>query len=376
MKKTITILLATMLLFAFISCNNEGNIDDAFNCTITFDGNGATKGEMATQTTGRGVGIKLNANTYERDKYLFAGWNTKADGSGTPYTDGQKIKVSGNTTLYAQWEIDAIILDSSMDIWTDGNVYILNSSITIGNRIEVSGSVTLILNDGCKLTASEGINVTEGNSITINASGEGTGILEATGHAGAAGIGSYNYHNSGTIIINGGTVNANTEDGAGIGGGSGGSGGTIIINGGIVTVSSKKGAGIGGGSGGSGGTIIINGGIVTVSSKQGAGIGGGNEGSGGSITINSGTVNANADNGGAGIGGGSNGSGGSITINGGTVTACSKSFDSSAGIGRGAGSGSDGTLTLADGVSLQVSHNNTDWSDYNGTTRNKYMKTV
>ena len=348
MKKTITILLATMLLFAFISCNNEGNIDDAFNCTITFDGNGATKGEMATQTTGRGVGIKLNANTYERDKYLFAGWNTKADGSGTPYTDGQKIKVSGNTTLYAQWEIDAIILDSSMDIWTDGNVYILNSSITIGNRIEVSGSVTLILNDGCKLTASEGINVTEGNSITINASGEGTGILEATGHAGAAGIGSYNYHNSGTIIINGGTVNANTEDGAGIGGGSGGSGGTIIINGGIVTVSSK----------------------------QGAGIGGGNEGSGGSITINSGTVNANADNGGAGIGGGSNGSGGSITINGGTVTACSKSFDSSAGIGRGAGSGSDGTLTLADGVSLQVSHNNTDWSDYNGTTRNKYMKTV
>ncbi len=35
---------------------------------------------------------------------FFAGWNTKADGSGTAYEAGKSIKVSKNITLYAQWK--------------------------------------------------------------------------------------------------------------------------------------------------------------------------------------------------------------------------------------------------------------------------------
>ena len=33
---------------------------------------------------------------------FFYGWNTKADGTGTSYSPGQKIRLRKNTTLYAQ----------------------------------------------------------------------------------------------------------------------------------------------------------------------------------------------------------------------------------------------------------------------------------
>lgn len=36
--------------------------------------------------------------------YNFTGWNTKADGSGTAYTDSQSVTLAANLTLYAQWE--------------------------------------------------------------------------------------------------------------------------------------------------------------------------------------------------------------------------------------------------------------------------------
>ena len=34
---------------------------------------------------------------------FFAGWNTRSDGKGTSYSPGQKIKLTRNLTLYAQW---------------------------------------------------------------------------------------------------------------------------------------------------------------------------------------------------------------------------------------------------------------------------------
>ena len=52
----------------------------------------------------------LNANTFKYTGYTFAGWNTKADGTGTAYTNGQVIENLSSTdgaviTLYAQWKI-------------------------------------------------------------------------------------------------------------------------------------------------------------------------------------------------------------------------------------------------------------------------------
>ena len=43
--------------------------------------------------------------------YRFAGWNTKADGSGTAYVEGETYVTEDtvdSVTLYAQWSADAI----------------------------------------------------------------------------------------------------------------------------------------------------------------------------------------------------------------------------------------------------------------------------
>ena len=71
---------------------------------ITFDANGG-EGNMGAQTVNPGVSAALPANTFTLADYDFAGWNTKADGTGTAYADKATIAVSANTTLYAQWTL-------------------------------------------------------------------------------------------------------------------------------------------------------------------------------------------------------------------------------------------------------------------------------
>lgn len=72
--------------------------------TVTYDGNGADSGKT-TDNTAYATGAKatVKANSYTRDDYTFTGWNTKADGSGKSYAEGDPIEMLGNVVLYAQW---------------------------------------------------------------------------------------------------------------------------------------------------------------------------------------------------------------------------------------------------------------------------------
>ena len=50
--------------------------------------------------------FQVDGNTFTRDNYSFAGWNTAADGTGTAYAPGDSLSLTAenNTaTLYAQW---------------------------------------------------------------------------------------------------------------------------------------------------------------------------------------------------------------------------------------------------------------------------------
>lgn len=67
--------------------------------TVSFAANGGT-GTTASIT---GTTITLPSNGFTRSGYRFDRWNTKADGSGTSYTAGQTITLSGDMTLYAIW---------------------------------------------------------------------------------------------------------------------------------------------------------------------------------------------------------------------------------------------------------------------------------
>ena len=168
-------------------------------------------------------------------------------------------------------------VDSSTISWTDGNWYTVTDNVEISDRIEVTGTVNLILCDGAELNAVQGIRVSGGsgyesdNALIIwTDKKDGSGKLNAGGSSIAdysAGIGGDEGGISacGTVTINGGNVTAKGGGcAAGIGGGYQGQGCTLTVNGGNVTaIGGSYAAGIGGGYVFSGKTVTINGGTVT-----------------------------------------------------------------------------------------------------------------
>lgn len=87
--------------------------------TIHFNSNNGT-GSMADETMTYGVSKALTENTFTRDGWTFAGWNTKADSSGTNYIDKQEIfnltDVDGEEfTLFAKWTKDEYIINYDAD---------------------------------------------------------------------------------------------------------------------------------------------------------------------------------------------------------------------------------------------------------------------
>lgn len=90
---------------------------------VAYDPNGATNfnhetgefvqnvtaGTMAKSTFYTDTAGTLRANAFTREGFTFAGWNTKADGTGTAYPDGYSNVLNwtdedeATITLYAQW---------------------------------------------------------------------------------------------------------------------------------------------------------------------------------------------------------------------------------------------------------------------------------
>lgn len=120
---------------------------------VHFDANSGT-GTMADQTLTYDVQEALSSNAFTKSGYLFNGWNTAADGSGTSYTNTQQVSnlttTNGDTiTLYAQWEVE----DTSLTITN------FNTGI---EPIYVSGFFNL---NGYKVL---GITIQNNHSYTVN----------------------------------------------------------------------------------------------------------------------------------------------------------------------------------------------------------------
>ena len=80
----------------------------AANYTIKFNGNGSTGGSMSNMTCSTNTSYSLSPNRYTYTGRIFDCWNTKSDGSGTSYTDGESVRnlasAGGSITLYAIWK--------------------------------------------------------------------------------------------------------------------------------------------------------------------------------------------------------------------------------------------------------------------------------
>lgn len=76
--------------------------------TVKYDGNKADSGSVAGSSQIYGVPFTLKKNAFKRKGFTFAGWNTKADGTGTTYREGSQVSnltavKNGTVTLYAKW---------------------------------------------------------------------------------------------------------------------------------------------------------------------------------------------------------------------------------------------------------------------------------
>ena len=146
------------------------------NYTLSYNANGGS-GSMNSQTVTEGQAAKLKANTFSKTGYYFTGWNTKANGSGTSYSDGAYATFYGNTTLYAQWQkyADPVITFDKND----------GSGTTVSQTVPYGESATLNTNsftrtghtfsgwntkaDGTGTAYNDGANVTLNGNTTLYA---------------------------------------------------------------------------------------------------------------------------------------------------------------------------------------------------------------
>jgi hypothetical protein len=77
--------------------------------TVTFNINGGSGKAPAAQTASLGSTITLpGGDGLLKTDYVFGGWNTTANGTGTNYSAGYSYTVTGNIMLYARWFSSAL----------------------------------------------------------------------------------------------------------------------------------------------------------------------------------------------------------------------------------------------------------------------------
>ncbi|MDR3187814.1 MAG: leucine-rich repeat protein, partial [Prevotellaceae bacterium] len=101
---------------------------------LIFVGNGGSvHQDSASKEVAYGAAVgKLPTPT--RKGYTFTGWNTKTNGSGTIYTADTVYRTTGNTTLYAQWNVITYTItynDVSTTEHSNPPSYIVDSSIIV-----------------------------------------------------------------------------------------------------------------------------------------------------------------------------------------------------------------------------------------------------
>ncbi|MBQ9598879.1 MAG: S-layer homology domain-containing protein, partial [Clostridia bacterium] len=178
-----TELIATLLpsgKSTSVALNVSGIKQDGY--TVTFNANGGS-GEMDNQKFETGSTAALADNKFTNNGYRFTGWNTEADGSGTSYTNGQKITPEEDITLYAVWTKKSSgggggnssgSSGSKVSIYNSGNS--TNGKVNVSNTNPSKGetvSLTVTPDEGYEV---DKLIVTDsnGNEIEVKRNDDGT----------------------------------------------------------------------------------------------------------------------------------------------------------------------------------------------------------
>ena len=73
--------------------------------TLAYNSNGGTgsQSDGSSPYASGSTATVLGAGTMAKTNYVFAGWNTESNGTGTNYSQGAEFIISSNTILYAKW---------------------------------------------------------------------------------------------------------------------------------------------------------------------------------------------------------------------------------------------------------------------------------
>lgn len=181
---------------ATVYANWEPNVYD-----IVFDANTGT-GTMPNESMTYDMAKALTTNAYTKKGYTFAGWNTKADGSGTKYADKESVKnlaESDTVTLYAQWAANTYTVTiptainyanmptGKVDVNTSFNISVECKTGSFADTIEVSSAATQMIpkGGGNSLTATSKSSQTP---LTFTSAGTKQDQVAITGTANTADV--------------------------------------------------------------------------------------------------------------------------------------------------------------------------------------------
>lgn len=136
------------------------------------------------------------------------------------------------------------LFDSALTALEDG-WYVVSGTVTVSERISVSGDVKIILCDGSELIGEEGIALTEENTLSIYAQTEGSGKLSVnTEEYNQSAIGTSGYDDYfGTLNVYGGQIYATSSDYSAVAiGDRNHDSGSLYVAGGKLVLANTKGS--------------------------------------------------------------------------------------------------------------------------------------
>ena len=112
--------------------------------SVTLNGNSGEGTETAPYKVVKNQSATLPSAPFSRTGYIFVGWNTASDGTGTPYADGATLTnevIGEGLTLYAQWISSDAVLASGSCGATDEDAVVWK--LTADGTLTISGSGTM-----------------------------------------------------------------------------------------------------------------------------------------------------------------------------------------------------------------------------------------
>ncbi|HEY5303657.1 MAG TPA: InlB B-repeat-containing protein [Acidimicrobiales bacterium] len=135
--------------------------------TVVFSANGG-RGTMASER--HAAPKALSHNRFRRAGYIFARWNTAANGSGASYANGAMYPFTTSTTLFAQWHLAPVPKPPVNAVVTVGPFALKSAVLSSSLQTQIAGlanevkanrdTIISIVGHGDKLSAANQLNET------------------------------------------------------------------------------------------------------------------------------------------------------------------------------------------------------------------------